>query len=135
MVIEIIWNRNFSWLKFCPQDAGRLFVKWSPGPKTHEKHKISWFLKKKKKFFFFFGRMDENIVTKLILWLKNALIWTSVSFGLSKLPNFLLKLNWKIVVNYKFLKRSVCSWIDPERGIAISRLYGIWIQPLANTIE
>ena len=37
---------KFSRLKFCPQDAGRLFLKWSPGSKTHKKHNISWFLER-----------------------------------------------------------------------------------------
>ena len=33
--LEFIWNWNFYWLKFCPE-AGRLFIKWSPGSKTHK---------------------------------------------------------------------------------------------------
>ena len=53
--LEIIWNWNFqrpSFLRRTPDarrqtpDTGRLLVKWSPGSKTHKKHKISWFLKK-----------------------------------------------------------------------------------------
>ena len=69
---SVKWFRNylklkFSMLKFCPPDAGRLYVKWSPGSKTHKKHKISWFLKKK---IFFWEKWRKQRVTKLILWLK-----------------------------------------------------------------
>ena len=50
---SVKWFRNYLKLKFFyikVLSAGRLFVKWSPGSKTHKKLKISWFLKKK--FFF-----------------------------------------------------------------------------------
>ena len=74
-------------------DAGRLFVKWSPGSKTHKKLKISWFLKKKK--FFFFGRMDENKINfvtqkllQMLLWhIQNQAFDCSDLLGFSTLPN------------------------------------------------
>ena len=59
-LFEDIENKFYFTIKFVllQPDAGRLFVKWMPGSKTHKKHKISWFLKKKK---LFMVDMDENI--------------------------------------------------------------------------
>ena len=61
---------NFFTYKFCPQDARRLFIKWSPGSKTHKRH----FLvsqKKKKKIFERNGL--KHRVTKLFVTQKWAL--------------------------------------------------------------
>ena len=47
--IDLVLPSNFSGLKFCPEDAGRLLVKWSPGSKTHQKQNFLVF----QKYFFF----------------------------------------------------------------------------------
>ena len=73
--VEIIWNWNFSQFNFWLQDAGGLFVKWSPGSKTHKNIKFLGFSEKKN---FFFGRKGrKHRVTKLILWLNQRIFFST----------------------------------------------------------
>ena len=71
--LEIIWNWNFFTYKFCPQDAGRLFIKWSPGSKTHKRHFLVSQKKKKKKKKKIERNGLKHRVTKLFVTQKWAL--------------------------------------------------------------